>query len=71
VGIHLGQRRAVPDRLVGAFAPDDLAVIHIDATGLHPTAFASLQRRRAPGTLVVEIAASRKSRGALVARHSA
>jgi S1-C subfamily serine protease len=28
-----------PATLVGAFAPDDLAVIHINATGLHPASF--------------------------------
>jgi S1-C subfamily serine protease len=27
-------------RLVGTFPADDLAVLHVDATGLHPAAFA-------------------------------
>ena len=30
-----------PATLVGAYAPDDLAVIHVNASGLHPAAFAN------------------------------
>jgi putative serine protease PepD len=41
-------------RLVGSFAPDDLAVLHIDATGLQPAAFAD-SRRLAVGDLALAI----------------
>jgi len=38
--VTLADGKQYPARRVGAFPPDDLAVIHIDATGLHPAAFA-------------------------------
>jgi putative serine protease PepD len=38
--VTLANGRRHPARLVGSFAADDLAVLHIDAGGLHPAAFA-------------------------------
>ena len=38
--VTLADGKQYPARLVGGFAADDLAVLHIDASGLHPAAFA-------------------------------
>ena len=38
--VTLADGHRYPARLVGSFGPDDLAVLHLDATGLHPAAFA-------------------------------
>ena len=38
--VTLADGKQYPARLVGSFAPDDLAVLHIDAGGLHPAGFA-------------------------------
>jgi putative serine protease PepD len=38
--ITLADGKQYPARLVGSFAADDLAVLHIDAGGLHPAGFA-------------------------------
>jgi putative serine protease PepD len=38
--VTLADGKRYPARLVGGFAADDLAVLHIDAGGLHPAAFA-------------------------------
>jgi putative serine protease PepD len=38
--VTLADGKRYPARLVGGFAADDLAVLHIDASGLHPAAFA-------------------------------
>jgi putative serine protease PepD len=38
--VTLADGKQYPARLVGDFAADDLAVLHIDASGLHPAAFA-------------------------------
>jgi S1-C subfamily serine protease len=38
--VTLADGKQYPARLVGSFAADDLAVLHIDASGLHPAAFA-------------------------------
>ena len=38
--VTLADGKQYPARLVGGFAADDLAVLHIDAGGLHPAAFA-------------------------------
>jgi len=38
--VSLGNGKQYPARLVGSFAPDDLAVLHIDASGLQPATFA-------------------------------
>jgi putative serine protease PepD len=42
--VTLANGRQYHARLVGSFAPDDLAVLHIHATGLHPAAFADSSR---------------------------
>ena len=42
--VTLANGRQYHARLVGSFPPDDLAVLHIDATGLHPAAFADSSR---------------------------
>jgi len=38
--VTLADGKQYPARLVGSFAPDDLAVLHINAGGLHPVGFA-------------------------------
>ena len=38
--VTLANGKQYPARLVGSFPTDDLAVLHIDATGLHPAGFA-------------------------------
>jgi putative serine protease PepD len=38
--VTLADGKQSPARLVGSFAPDDLAVLHINAGGLHPAGFA-------------------------------
>jgi putative serine protease PepD len=38
--VTLADGKQYPARLVGSFAPDDLAVLHINAGGLHPAGFA-------------------------------
>ena len=38
--VTLADGRNVPGTLVGEFVPNDIAVIHISATGLHPATFA-------------------------------
>jgi putative serine protease PepD len=38
--VTLADGKQYPARLVGSFATDDLAVLHIDAGGLHPAGFA-------------------------------
>jgi putative serine protease PepD len=38
--VTLADGKQHPARLVGSFAADDLAVLHIDAGGLHPAGFA-------------------------------
>jgi putative serine protease PepD len=38
--VTLADGKRYPARLVGSFAADDLAVLHIDAGGLHPAGFA-------------------------------
>jgi S1-C subfamily serine protease/RsiW-degrading membrane proteinase PrsW (M82 family) len=38
--VTLADGKQYPARLVGSFATDDLAVLHIDARGLHPAGFA-------------------------------
>jgi len=38
--VTLADGKQYPARLVGSFAADDLAVLHIDAGGLHPAGFA-------------------------------
>jgi putative serine protease PepD len=42
--ITLADGKQQPARLVGTFTADDLAVLHIDADGLHPAAFADSSR---------------------------
>jgi putative serine protease PepD len=42
--VSLANGRQYHARLVGSFPPDDLAVLHIDAGGLHPAAFADSSR---------------------------
>jgi putative serine protease PepD len=38
--VTLANGKQYPARLVGSFAADDLAVLHVDAGGLHPASFA-------------------------------
>ena len=38
--VTLADGKQYPARLVGSFPADDLAVLHLDASGLHPAAFA-------------------------------
>ena len=38
--VTLADGHQYPARLVGSFGPDDVAVLHLGATGLHPAAFA-------------------------------
>jgi putative serine protease PepD len=38
--VTLADGKQYPARLVGSFAADDLAVLHIDTSGLHPASFA-------------------------------
>ena len=38
--VTLADGKQYPARLVGGFPADDLAVLHVDATGLHPASFA-------------------------------
>ncbi|HEX4215542.1 MAG TPA: trypsin-like peptidase domain-containing protein [Candidatus Dormibacteraeota bacterium] len=40
VEVTLGNGRQYPGTVVGTFKEDDLAVVHVDATGLHPATFA-------------------------------
>jgi putative serine protease PepD len=42
--VTLANGKQYPARLVGAFAPDDLAVLHVQAGGLHPAGFADSSR---------------------------
>ena len=42
--VTLADGRQYPARLVGSFAADDLAVLHIDTSGLHPAGFADSSR---------------------------
>jgi putative serine protease PepD len=42
--VTLANGRQYPARLVGSFAADDLAVLHLDAGGLQPAAFADSSR---------------------------
>jgi putative serine protease PepD len=42
--VTLANGRQYPARPVGTFPADDLAVLHVDATGLHPAAFADSSR---------------------------
>jgi S1-C subfamily serine protease len=42
--VTLADGKQYPARLVGSFAADDLAVLHIDAGGLHPASFADSSR---------------------------
>jgi putative serine protease PepD len=42
--VTLADGKQYPARLVGSFAADDLAVLHIDAGGLHPAGFADSAR---------------------------
>jgi S1-C subfamily serine protease len=42
--VTLANGRQYKARLVGTFAADDLAVLHVDASGLHPAAFADSSR---------------------------
>ena len=42
--VTLADGKQYPARLVGSFAADDLAVLHIDASGLHPASFAESSR---------------------------
>jgi len=42
--VTLADGKQYPARLVGDFAADDLAVLHIDAGGLHPAGFADSSR---------------------------
>jgi putative serine protease PepD len=42
--VTLADGKQHPARLVGSFAADDLAVLHVDAGGLHPAAFADSSR---------------------------
>jgi S1-C subfamily serine protease/RsiW-degrading membrane proteinase PrsW (M82 family) len=42
--VTLANGRQYPARLVGSFAADDVAVLHIDAGGLHPASFADSSR---------------------------
>lgn len=46
VTVTLASGKQVSGTLVGTFAPDDLAVIHVDATGLKPAAFADYSKLR-------------------------
>jgi putative serine protease PepD len=39
--VTLANGKQHPARLIGAFPADDLAVLHIDASGLHPASFAN------------------------------
>jgi putative serine protease PepD len=52
--VTLANGRQYAARLVGSFAPDDLAVLHIDATGLQAAAFAD-SKRLAVGDLTIAI----------------
>jgi putative serine protease PepD len=42
--VTLANGKQYPARPVGTFPADDLAVLHVDATGLHPAAFADSSR---------------------------
>ena len=42
--VTLADGKQYPARLVGTFAADDLAVLHVDAKGLHPASFADSSR---------------------------
>jgi putative serine protease PepD len=42
--VSLADGKQHPARLVGSFAADDLAVLHVDAGGLHPASFADSTR---------------------------
>jgi putative serine protease PepD len=42
--VTLADGKQYPARLVGSFAADDLAVLHIDTGGLHPASFADSSR---------------------------
>jgi len=42
--VTLANGKQYPARLVGSFPADDLAVLHVDASGLHPASFADSSR---------------------------
>jgi putative serine protease PepD len=52
--VSLSNGKQYPARLLGSYPPDDLAVLHIDATGLQPAAFAD-SKSLAVGDLVIAI----------------
>ncbi len=52
--VSLADGKQYPGRLVGSFAPDDLAVLHINATGLQPATFAD-SKSLAVGDLAMAI----------------
>jgi S1-C subfamily serine protease len=54
IRVRLTDGRRLPGAVVGSYDPDDLAVVHVDATGLQPASFADSSKVRV-GDIVLAI----------------